>query len=111
MCDYVIDEGDMQLSYFIVYDIMAGIVCWYGVLKVALEMQHDWCENRFGLCTYWVMHLLWYVAAFLLDSALVYIYTMAYLQDECSVGLFTYCIYQVYSRSCEPMLGRLNPLA
>lgn len=41
----------------------------------------------------------------------LYIYTMAYLQDECSVGLFTYCIYQVYSRSCEPMLGRLNPLA
>lgn len=57
MCDYVIDEGDMQLSYFIVYDIMAGIVCWYGVLKVALEMQHDWCENRFGLCTYFGMWL------------------------------------------------------
>ena len=95
----------MQLSYFSVYDIMAGIVCWYGVLRVALEMQHDWCENRLGCAPTLV------VAAFLIDSALVYVYTMVYLQDECSFGLFTYCIYQVYSRSCEPMLGRLNPLA
>ena len=77
----------MQLSYFIVYDIMAGIVCWYGVLRVALEMQHDWCENRLGYAPTLV------VAAFLIDSALVYIYIQWYICKMSAASAYLHIVF------------------
>ena len=88
MCDYILAEGDMQLSYILVYVILFGFsFCWHDLcmgtnISGNYEL-HRMCNESLGFALGFAFEF-----AFLFESAVAYL-QVAYLQwitltDECS---------------------------
>ena len=92
MCDYILAEGDMQLSYFLVYDISLVWFCWFDLCmgtSISGSYELHWtCNKSLGFALGFASLHFACEFAFLIESAVAYL-QVAYSQwitltDECS---------------------------